>query len=382
MRILVLEGTAGLRPEVVPELFPEGFGMLRTFTNEFKNAGFEVVTTLNREILDFEDWLEADKVYPQDELDKALDDSIDAGFVIAPEDELPGFIRKLEGENIPFLGPSAKSVKVAGDKWVTYEKLRGKVPQPDTWNEFLKEKVPLLVKPRKGVGAEGVRLVSSGDCSFSNDVVFQKPVEGVHASCCLLLNEGDGRVLSMNGQKIVSEDDRFEYVGGKIPLESSAEEKCGEVGLKAARELGLEGYCGVDLVLGDECYFMELNPRATTSFVGLARISDKNLGALLVETILENEPMPEIELGGATVIRIPKISEKTKISTEKMQKLKQIPSIISPPYAPEGYLEKGTPISLVVGKGKDTSEARNKMEKGSRSALSILDVDEDVVSWN
>ncbi len=381
MRILVLEGTTGLRSEVVPELFPEGFGMLRTFVNEFDDAGFEVVTTQNSEILGFEDWLCADEVYPQNRLEDALNDSIDAALVIAPEDELPQVIRKVEGENIPFLGPSVDSVKVAGDKWDAYEELRGIVPQPETWKEFVEEESPLFVKPRCGVGAEGIKLVSSGGDSFLKDVVFQKPVQGAHASCCLLLRDGKGSVLSVNGQKIVSENNCFEYGGGRIPLEENDREKCGEVALKAAKELDLKGFCGVDLVIGDKPYFMELNPRTTTSFVGLAKILDKNLGNLLVETLLRDKPIPGTRLEGATVIRIPKVTEKTTISTE-IDELKKIPEIISPPYAPEGELEKGSPISLVVGKGKDTSEAKKKMENGIRSALNILDVDENVISWN
>lgn len=383
MRILVLEGTTGLRSEVVSELFPEGFGMLRTFINEFDEAGFEVVTTLNSEILGFEDWLCADEVYPQNRLEDALNDSIDAALIIAPEDELPRIIRKIGEKNIPLLGPSLESVKIAGDKWETYKELRGIVPQPETWNEFVEEESPLFVKPRSGVGAEGVQLVSSGQDTFlEEDVVFQKPIQGVHASCCLLIKNGEGAVLSVNGQKIVSEDNYFEYVGGRIPLENSKKEECGEVALEAAKELGLKGYCGVDLVIGDKPYFMELNPRTTTSFVGLPKILEKNLGTLLTETLLENKPIPDPKLEGGTVFRILKINEKTTIPTEKIDKLKQIPEIISPPYAPKGKLEKDAPISLVLGKGKDSIEAKRKMENGIMKALNILDVDENVVSWN
>lgn len=50
MKVLVLEYTVGLKESVDSRLFPEGFGMLRTMVNEFKEAGFEVITTLHEDV--------------------------------------------------------------------------------------------------------------------------------------------------------------------------------------------------------------------------------------------------------------------------------------------------------------------------------------------
>ena len=45
---------------------------------------------------------------------------------------------------------------------------------------------------------------------------------------------------------------------------------------------GLQGYVGVDLVLGEEtCWLIEINPRPTTSYVGLRRVIDLNMAAAI-----------------------------------------------------------------------------------------------------
>ena len=45
---------------------------------------------------------------------------------------------------------------------------------------------------------------------------------------------------------------------------------------------GLRGYVGVDLVLGEEtCWLIEINPRVTTSYVGLRRVVGLNMAAAI-----------------------------------------------------------------------------------------------------
>jgi predicted ATP-grasp superfamily ATP-dependent carboligase len=40
----------------------------------------------------------------------------------------------------------------------------------------------------------------------------------------------------------------------------------------AARALGLSGYAGIDLVVGDLPRVVDVNPRPTTSIVGIAKV--------------------------------------------------------------------------------------------------------------
>ena len=70
---------------------------------------------------------------------------------------------------------------------------------------------------------------------------------------------------------------------------------------------GLLGYVGVDLVLGDAAdgsrdYAIEINPRLTTSYVGLRALADFNIAEAMLRAA--NGPRlepPEVEAGPDTV---------------------------------------------------------------------------------
>ncbi len=80
----------------------------------------------------------------------------------------------------------------------------------------------------------------------------------------------------------------FEYQGGSLPLEPHLDRRARALAQRAARCLpGPLGFVGVDLVLGaatdgsQDCV-IEVNPRLTTSYVGLRVAARQNLaGALL-----------------------------------------------------------------------------------------------------
>lgn len=383
MRILVLESTTGLGDGVDSRLFPEGFGMLRTIVNEFEESGLEVTTTLHQEIREFEKWLENDSVFSHDELEEVFNLDFDGAVIIAPEGELARITGRIEDKGISILGASSSCVRVTGDKWKTYKALKNKIPHPETWENLPEDKDQVIVKPRRGVSAEGVKLVSTKNYHpFSKKVIFQEYIQGTHASCCLLVGKDKGTVLSVNEQKINQRDGSFEYKGGRIPLPDGNKETYAEIATKAAEELGLTGYCGVDFVVSEKTYFMELNPRLTTSFVGLAPILEGNLGELLVNVLIDNKSVSPPELDGCSVIGIPKTCEDVRINSEKIDELREIPEIISPPYSRAGILEKGSSVFLSVGRGGSFEKARKRLNEKIVEGLNLLGVDDDVVTWS
>lgn len=55
------------------------------------------------------------------------------------------------------------------------------------------------------------------------------------------------------------------------------------------------GYVGVDLILGhlrsgDEDFVIEVNPRITTSYIGLRKIADSNLAAAMLQIAVGQRP--------------------------------------------------------------------------------------------
>jgi len=61
--------------------------------------------------------------------------------------------------------------------------------------------------------------------------------------------------------------------------------------------LGCQGYCGVDIVLADQVYVVDVNPRITTSLVGIAACMDEEIANLLVAAS-KGEGLNEVHFHG------------------------------------------------------------------------------------
>jgi predicted ATP-grasp superfamily ATP-dependent carboligase len=109
----------------------------------------------------------------------------------------------------------------------------------------------------------------------------------VHASVSLLSNGQEALALSLNKQKM-QVGASFTYCGGRIPLQHPQAQRAISLARQAVSLIpGLRGYVGVDLIMtADECYVLEINPRLTTSYVGLRQIVDLNLAASIWDCCL------------------------------------------------------------------------------------------------
>ncbi|MDD5024371.1 MAG: ATP-grasp domain-containing protein, partial [Methanoregula sp.] len=60
---------------------------------------------------------------------------------------------------------------------------------------------------------------------------------------------------------------------------------------------GCQGYCGVDVVVADKVYVVDVNPRITTSIVGIAACMKEEIAQILVDASL-GKPTPPVHLTG------------------------------------------------------------------------------------
>ena len=87
----------------------------------------------------------------------------------------------------------------------------------------------------------------------------------------------------------LSTDGRFHYVGGALPLPQPLAERAVRLGRRAVATLaGQRGYVGVDLVLGEPSDgsrdgVIEINPRLTTSYIGLRALARGNLAEAMLQ---------------------------------------------------------------------------------------------------
>lgn len=283
-RVFVYEHICALglgRDSASPEhsLAVEGRAMLSAITADFAAVpGVEVVPF-------------PDDVPPADHADTfaRLAASADWSLVIAPEtgcvlEELASRVHSPGGK---LLGPSPVAVFMAADKataGVLWES--SGVPTPRSFSSLQEVRFPAVCKPRDGCGSEGVILIHSKDdldaLSRDPNRMAQEYVPGQPASVAFLIGPKQTIPLLPTFQHL-STDGRFRYRGGEAPIPPELAERAVRLGLQAIGCVpGLFGYVGVDLVLGERDVAIEINPRLTTSYVGLRSLAETNLaGAIL-----------------------------------------------------------------------------------------------------
>lgn len=282
MRILVAEYAVGGGAGKSPSLFQEGKAMLVTLKRGFERMGHEVV-------------------YPEAEQDFAaaverLAALCDAGIVIAPDVELAGLTRLLESKTIN-LGCPAEFVAICADKLRTSELLSAVgilVPRIVTADEvarFGARSRAYVIKPRFGCASEKV-LVLNGEqrgetrsLSEDPDCFISDFIRGDDLSCSLIASGSSILPLTINKQYIRNENGHLKYCGGYVPyaIDERIAQTIQQISAAVITALGGTGYIGIDFVVDDDgaAYVVDVNPRPTTSIVGIARVLNYEVAELL-----------------------------------------------------------------------------------------------------
>ena len=149
----------------------------------------------------------------------------------------------------------------------------------------------MVVKPIDGVGCEGVGLAKdrfslekaiSGHIFRQKDFLLQRYIEGHHYSVSMLVSATASVALSLNEQ-FIRIGPRFAYQGGCVVSNHSQMQRAIDIARRCISLIqGLKGFVGVDLVLAKgKWYVIEINPRLTTSYVGLRSVININLAKAL-----------------------------------------------------------------------------------------------------
>jgi hypothetical protein len=251
----------------------------------------------------------------------------EAALVIAPETDgvLEALAAIVEDEGRLLIGPSTRAIRLAADKLETARCLAAAdLPSPRTASiDFgsargrLREWTPpYVLKPRDGCGGSGVVLVRrTGEieralgavrrATARADFLAQEFVEGDDASVSLLAGGPRSiRALGVNRQRI-DHGVPFRYLGGETPSADPAAARAADLARRAAAALaaatrGVRGYLGVDVVIGAAGpRVIEINPRLTTAYIGLRRVVERNLAALMVDAALGRALPDRVRARGA-----------------------------------------------------------------------------------
>ncbi|MDD3136431.1 MAG: ATP-grasp domain-containing protein [Methanoregula sp.] len=282
MKVLVAEYATAH----APDLAPEGAAMLEVLKNSFTRCGHTVILpgpgAFDAEI---------ERLAPE----------CDMGLVIAPDHLLSRYTMILE-QHTHNLGCGAMNVALAANKVRTTQILRNHgIPVPADATTGTR-----VVKPVHGCGADGVRLSNQGpgDGEFAQEYIkgenYSASLVGsrVIGDACLYFSGNPPLQIAVNRQKIeIDPDGRFRYRGGETPVHPSNEHEIFDITAKALAVLGCQGYCGVDVVVADKVYVVDVNPRITTSIVGIAACMKEEIAQILIDASL-GKPTPPVHLTG------------------------------------------------------------------------------------
>lgn len=330
MKILIFEYASALGLNN-PALSAEGYAMLKGLTEDFKARTTDYLISKKSSF----NSTYCNPIILEENLLNWLDKNIssyNACLLIAPEEDFILFklTQLLEKKEVKVIGPDSKAVLVCSDKFKMYEALKDKVNIIATEKVFFDKiedyKYPFntkkVIKPADGVSCTDVYIARSiTDLKKSADsmqtslpyFIVQDFVEGVSASVSLLCNGEEAIPISLNLQKIQFKDDNINYNGGQVPFDHDLAFEAKKAAKKAVESIdGLKGYIGVDVILSDQVYIVEINSRLTTPYIALKDITNFNMGEAILDSVYGILPS-KIDLNG----KVSFFKENNTIKTEK-----------------------------------------------------------------
>ena len=162
----------------------------------------------------------------------------------------------------------------------------------------------LIVKPIYGVDCQDMVIISEiEDINniknvFPNNtqVLVQEYIHGDNFSVSLISDGKKTIPISFNKQYIDINKENQSYIGGELPFNHPDLESAFLIAKKAVESIeGIKGFVGVDLIITDDdsagnnsIYFLEINSRFTTPYVGLSKIAKFNIGKSIIN-LLDNK---------------------------------------------------------------------------------------------
>lgn len=327
MRLFIYEliSAGSLGPDVPQSLRNEGAAMLAAAVEDFEQIpGVHALTLLAEDFAgSIGRHLRRTTLADEPRAFHDIAVSADAALIIAPEfdDWLDRRIGWAVAAGCRILGCNHEAIRLTGDKFKLARRLQDAgIATPSTQllspTSPAPTEFPCVLKPRHGAGSQATFLIpkaAAWPAALAHaraewpkgDLILQPFHPGQPASVALLV--GPQQILATPGAtQRLSTDGRFRYEGGVTPLPQPLRQRAIALARRAvATVAGLEGWIGVDVILGAaadgrEDAVIEINPRLTTSYIGLRRLARTNLadvwlrlwrGAQVDELDWSEEPM-------------------------------------------------------------------------------------------
>jgi len=320
--------------DIPSSLFCEGFGMLRSIIADFKAMDFIISTILDYRIYFLSNLLEADIIHKVDVKDNYINifknqvRNCKYIFIIAPESSniLYELTEIAKNYKKIILSVDLEGIKLSTSKIMTYSFFKkNKINTPKTYliplrnkkfdlefiiQKFKELKRPIIIKPEDGVGAESIYYFGSenqireffhsldNSFKYNRTYILQEFIDGRDLSISLIGSSSNLNsqiatpiFLSINSQdvEITNLKIKSEYFGGYTPVEDQKEIL--NYLSKILNKINLSkfsGYYGIDFIQkkNKTVHFLEINPRLTTSYIGLRNVININPVELIINSKL------------------------------------------------------------------------------------------------
>jgi hypothetical protein len=362
--------------------------MLRVTVSDFKLAGHSVTTLLDSRIAAFSPPIEADHTIPissPDEAElivKSVAEEADAALVIAPESNnvLQSLVETVKSTHAVSLNSTSDAIEKVTDKTAFCEHVKQlglRVPETVPLNagdsvEEIKRAIrgkmafPLVFKPVDGASCSGLSIVRNwGQVATAVKKIFnesscpqfmaQEFISGVDASVSLIATGTKALPISLNKQNVIlgTPDSTSSYEGGLVPLDDPISDEVFAAAEKIVSSFnGLVGYVGVDMVLSeDKPVVIEVNPRLTTSIVGLRRVANFNLVQAVLDATVKRTLPKNVQCRGYAFFS--KVAVPSPAASA-FQDACRMDEVVSPPFP---MAQDGLAHALVHAYGETPKEA-------------------------
>lgn len=309
----------------------------------------------------------------QELVDKGEYECMVAGGWLGVENSMLNHVRDFE---LPYNIPYKYAERIVDKKNLQKTLKKMNIPHP---REFREENVeyPAVVKPRVGAGGKDVVVVrNDNELSLSLerfeknevDYIIQEYVEGRDASVSLIVSKEEAKIVALNEQLIGTDflhAHNMEYSGNVTPLEQCVPTTALSTIERMCIDMGLLGSCGVDIVVGNEKWWViEVNPR----FQGSIDTIDLSLDISLFDWHMKsfhNLHLPECSYNSVWARGIYYSPVNIRISSSLSEKLKRMWKkgvVRDVPQEGEIYSE-GDPFMSIVVKGRKRDETIVKLRE-------------------
>ena len=248
----------------------------------------------------------------EEQWEKALQQS-DNVFVIAPEtdEQLTKIQDDIVSVGKTYLGSSQESTLISTDKLRCFQHLLlHDIPAVKTekalhWQTDNSDTADgVIIKPIDGAGCLDTVLFQTEEAASDYlqkvsldqlpSLIVQPYIKGTAASLSLFISDNKARILSTNRQQIKQQPPQLIFSGSEVNA-ISTDELSPITAQNLANDIhkalpGLWGFVGIDLVLTPlGPIVIEINPRLTTSYIGLKSILKCNPTDLLIKHMSEKQ---------------------------------------------------------------------------------------------